>query len=491
MASDLDLNTVPVRNAPSTHREGIPVGSQAFYRTTAFPPRHAFILLAGDLVLILVAIHLGALLRFGEFVDVLGEYTGASILFYLTFLSLFYVLELYDPSQSAQGWRTLLQICGASLLAMAALSIFFYWTVQYRYGRGIFLLAASIVPLLAHGWRQFNASYSDAFDPTIPTLIVGHNPTAERTCSVLENSYSHYRFAGMVRMESDQPPDTHSDSRLVGDMHQLEDLVRTLQIRCLVIAGDGVHLTPEQGSLLTRMKFNGVHVVEAGHFFSHVSGMVAIESLSDSWLWFADGFELVRARMARRVKRLCDLLFATVGLLLSWPLGILAAVTIKLDSPGPIFYRQERVGFLEAPFQLIKFRSMRADAESDGIAQWAAIGDQRVTRVGHWLRKLRIDEIPQMINVLKGEMSFIGPRPERPTFVEQLRFTIPFYHLRHYVRPGITGWAQVNYPYGASVEDATRKLELDLYYIMNASLLLDFRILVRTIRIVLFQKGSR
>jgi sugar transferase (PEP-CTERM system associated) len=491
MASNLDLNTAPPRTLPANQRSARPTEGQAEYRAAALPPQHAFVLLAGDLALIALSLHLGALLRFGEFVNVLREYTGASTLFFLTFVALFYILELYDLRQSAQGWRTLLQICGASLLAMAALSIFFYWTTHYRYGRGIFLLAASLVPPLAHGWRQFNARYSAAFVPTIPTLMVGSGPAAERTRSLLENEYSQYRLAGRIRTDPDPTAGNPRDSRMAGEMDRLEELVRTLQIRCLIIAGDGGPLTAEQGSLLTRMKFNGVHVVEAGHFFSQISGAVAIESLSDSWLWFADGFELVRARMARRVKRLFDLLFASVGLLLSLPLGIVAAVAIKLDSPGPIFYCQQRVGLLENPFLLIKFRTMRADAESDGIAQWATVDDHRITPVGRWLRKLRIDEIPQMINVLKGEMSLIGPRPERPFFVKQLRDAIPFYHLRHYIRPGITGWAQVNYPYGASVEDATRKLEFDLYYIMNASLLLDFRILMRTVRVVLSPKGSR
>jgi lipopolysaccharide/colanic/teichoic acid biosynthesis glycosyltransferase len=187
---------------------------------------------------------------------------------------------------------------------------------------------------------------------------------------------------------------------------------------------------------------------------------------------------------------LTDLLLAAVGLLLASPLMLLTAMAIKLDSPGPILFRQTRVGWKGRPYQLLKFRSMCEDAEMNG-AQWAQRDDPRVTRVGKWIRKLRVDEIPQMFNVIAGQMSFVGPRPERPEFVAQLEELIPFYHLRHYLPPGITGWAQVKYPYGASVEDARRKLQFDLYYICSANPIVDFRILLRTVRTVLFLQGSR
>jgi exopolysaccharide biosynthesis polyprenyl glycosylphosphotransferase len=207
-------------------------------------------------------------------------------------------------------------------------------------------------------------------------------------------------------------------------------------------------------------------------------------------LSFAEGFDFLESRISRRLKRLTDLLLAAVGLLLASPLMLLTAIAIKLDSPGPILFRQTRVGWKGRPYQLLKFRSMREDAEANG-AQWAQRNDPRVTRVGKWIRKLRIDEIPQMFNVIAGQMSFVGPRPERPEFVAQLEELIPFYHLRHYLPPGITGWAQVKYPYGASVEDARRKLQFDLYYICSANPIVDFRILLRTVRTVLFLQGSR
>ena len=191
------------------------------------------------------------------------------------------------------------------------------------------------------------------------------------------------------------------------------------------------------------------------------------------------------------IKRLTDLLIACSLIALTLPLMLIVALAIKCDSPGPVFYRQERVGLSGRRFALLKFRSMRQDAEADGRPVWAAALDDRITRVGGFMRGTRIDELPQLFNVLRGDMSLAGPRPERPYFVEQLGKVIPFYDERHTVLPGITGWAQVNYPYGASVEDARQKLAYDLYYIANRSLLLDLRILLATVAVVIFQKGAR
>ena len=191
------------------------------------------------------------------------------------------------------------------------------------------------------------------------------------------------------------------------------------------------------------------------------------------------------------LKRAFDIVASLVLLAFSMPALALAALAVRLESRGPVFYRQERVGLNGRPFMLLKFRSMRTDAERDGVPRWAAVNDSRVTRVGAFIRKTRIDELPQIFNVLKGEMSFIGPRPERPFFVEELRQAIPYYFERHRVKPGISGWAQLNYPYGASIEDAKEKFQYDLYYIKNYSLFLDFIVLVQTARVILWPQGVR
>lgn len=269
----------------------------------------------------------------------------------------------------------------------------------------------------------------------------------------------------------------------------LLQVVAARGVKVVVVRRDA--LTLELAGVLTRLRFSGIQVYSLLDFCMRASEELPLEILSEFWLCVADGFELLQARFFRRVKRLADVLLASVGLLLASPFMLLAAMAIRLDSPGPALFRQRRVGWMGRSFELLKFRSMRAQAEKDGKPQWAAQNDPRVTAVGRILRKTHFDELPQMINVLRGEMSFIGPRPERPEFVAQLNESIRFYHLRHYVLPGISGWAQVNYPYGASLEDARRKLQYDLYYVCNASPLLDLRTLLRTARVVLFRQGSR
>jgi len=240
---------------------------------------------------------------------------------------------------------------------------------------------------------------------------------------------------------------------------------------------------------LMECKLHGMEVVDALIFWEREAGVIDSSKVEPGWLTFSSGF--VFNHRHRVLKRALDLVVSLAFLVVALPVCLLTALAIRLESRGPIFYRQERVGLDGRIFKVWKFRSMRTDAEQDGVARWAASADDRVTRVGRFIRKVRIDEIPQVINVLVGEMSFIGPRPERPVFVEQLREVLPNYDLRHRMRPGITGWAQVNYRYGASIEDARQKLSYDLYYLKKNDVLLDFVILVQTIRVVLFPVGAR
>jgi sugar transferase (PEP-CTERM system associated) len=240
---------------------------------------------------------------------------------------------------------------------------------------------------------------------------------------------------------------------------------------------------------LLECKLKGIKVVELPTFFEREYRQVMLESLNPSWMVLGDGFR--QGFFRDMAKRLFDLTVSTVLLLVSLPVLLLAVICIYLESGLPVFYRQERVGRGGRIFTLYKLRSMRTDAESNGAAQWAAANDDRTTRVGRLLRMTRIDELPQIFNVLRGEMSFVGPRPERPVFVDQLEKQIPFYALRHGVKPGITGWAQVRFPYGASVDDAVEKLQYDLYYVKNNSLFLDIMILFATVEVVLWSRGAR
>ena len=240
---------------------------------------------------------------------------------------------------------------------------------------------------------------------------------------------------------------------------------------------------------LLRIKTAGVHVNDFSSFMERETGRVDLDTVNPSWLIFSDGFSSGRA-VSGVAKRIFDVLASGVLLVLTFPLIALFALLVKLDSKGPAFFRQTRVGLYGQPFNLIKLRSMRADAEAQG-AKWAQADDPRITRIGKFIRKVRIDELPQAWSVLKGEMSFVGPRPERPQFVEDLEDKLPYYAERHMVKPGITGWAQVNYPYGASIEDSRHKLEYDLYYAKNYTPFLDLLILLQTLRVVLWHEGAR
>jgi sugar transferase (PEP-CTERM system associated) len=239
---------------------------------------------------------------------------------------------------------------------------------------------------------------------------------------------------------------------------------------------------------LLACRIRGVPVIDLAGFYERAKSEVPIDSLKASWLVYGNGF--VQGRARRIAKRAFDLVCSSALLVLASPVMLLTVLAIRLDSPGPIIYRQERVGKGGRIFWCLKFRSMRSDAERDGVARWAAKNDARVTRVGAFIRKTRIDELPQLVSVLKGQMSLVGPRPERPSFVAQLREQIPFYDVRHSVKPGVTGWAQVRYSYGASLEDARRKHQFDLYYVKNNSLFLDLLVLIETVSVVLFREGQ-
>ncbi|MEY4563791.1 MAG: hypothetical protein RLZZ618_3068 [Pseudomonadota bacterium] len=272
-----------------------------------------------------------------------------------------------------------------------------------------------------------------------------------------------------------------------GDM-SIADIVKAHQVDEIIVAvreqrGGGVPMDQ-----LLACRIRGIPITDLAGFYERAKSEVPIDSLKASWLVYGHGF--VQGRARKIAKRVFDVLSSSVLLVLASPIMLLTMIAIKLDSRGPVLYSQERIGLGGKGFMCLKFRSMGTDAEKDGVARWATKNDARVTRVGAVIRKTRIDELPQLISVLRGEMSMVGPRPERPSFVEQLKEQIPFYDVRHSIKPGVTGWAQVRYSYGASVDDARKKHQYDLYYVKNNSLLLDLLVLIETVSVVLFREGA-
>lgn len=401
----------------------------------------------------------------------------------------FYLFDLYDFRLIRQSAVLLSRIVQALGIGAIALALTFYAWPQMMLGRGVFFLGLVLMLIFMTGWRW------------VSRWLLGHPRLAERVlilgteqgavalaAEVLTRRAAGYEVVGFVGDDPSLVGRSLINPCVVGTMPELEEIVRRYRADRIVVA-----LADRRGrmplDLLLKLKLrDGVAVEESDPFYERLTGKIGGERLRPSQLVFADTSRWVR--FYKRTRRPLDVAMSLVGLVLSSLLMLLTALAVKLDSPGPVFYSQERVGLHNVPFRILKFRSMRTDAEANGPV-WAGEGDSRVTRLGRVIRKLRIDELPQLFNILRGEMSLIGPRPERPVFVEQLEQRIPYYSERHLVKPGLTGWAQVCYPYGASFEDAREKHQYDLYYIKNQSPMLDAIILLETVRLVLFGRFSR
>ena len=380
----------------------------------------------------------------------------------------------------------------ARLLAAVSLGVIFLsvvgfllptatlWRVNSFYAMGLAIAALFLIRL-----ALTQSAGADAFKRRI--LVLGAGARAARLRALAEAPGSGIDVVGFVAMTGNERTIAEAVPREA--IANLSDHVVALRAGEVVLAMEERRNALPLADLL-RVKTTGVHVNDIASFIERETGRVDLATTNPSVLIFSDGFSAGQ-RISKVGKRLFDIVASLIVLVIGLPLALIAALAVKLDSKGPVLYRQPRVGLFGEPYNILKIRSMRTDAEAAGKAVWAAENDPRITRVGHIIRKLRIDELPQLWCVLKGEMSFVGPRPERPSFVDELERQLPYYAERHMVKPGLTGWAQINYPYGASVEDARVKLEYDLYYAKNYSPFLDLLILLQTVRVVLWPEGAR
>ncbi|HEY5884026.1 MAG TPA: TIGR03013 family XrtA/PEP-CTERM system glycosyltransferase [Pyrinomonadaceae bacterium] len=402
-------------------------------------------------------------------------------------LAAFYLFDLYDFIVMHDRRELVLRLVQALGLAWIALALAFYGFPQLMLGRGISLIALPLALGLMVSWRVSIHWLLGHPDFGEKILIVGSGPLAvEVAREMLDRPDAGYRIAGFVGSDPELLGKSLINPKVIGLTSELEDVVARENIDRIVVA-----MGERRGQLptneLLQLSLTGkVNIEEGASFYERVTGRVSLNMIRPSWLIFSSRGR--QARIAGIFRNLVHRLVALTGGLMSLPVAIVAAILIKLDSTGPVLYRQERVGKNGEPFTVLKFRSMRTDAEKAGPV-WASHDDDRTTRVGKIIRKLRIDEIPQFWNIIRGEMDFVGPRPERPHFVSQLAQEIPYYQQRHLIAPGLTGWAQIKYPYGASIEDARQKLQYDLYYIKNQSLMLDAIILFETIKIIVFGRG--
>ena len=403
-------------------------------------------------------------------------------------LTSFYLFDLYDFVVMHDRRELVLRMLQALGLAWIALALTFYALPQVMIGRGVTLISLPLALFLMVGWRL--AIHWILGHPELGEriLIVGSGPFAvEIARETLERKDAGFRVIGFVDNDPALVGKSLINPKVIGLTSELSSLVTRESIDRIVVAiGDRRGQFPTQE--LLKLSLSGeVSIEESAAFYERLTGRVWLDMIRPSWLIFSSRGR--RARFHELIRTCMHRAVALVGAILSLPIATVTAILIKLESRGPVLYRQERVGKQGRIFTVMKFRSMRVNAEKDGPV-WAKTDDQRMTRVGRIIRKIRVDEIPQFWNILCGDMNFVGPRPERPHFVEQLAQEIPYYEQRHLIAPGLTGWAQIKYPYGASIDDARQKLQYDLYYIKNQNLALDATILFETIKTILFGKGT-
>jgi sugar transferase (PEP-CTERM system associated) len=454
-------------------------------------PIHKLFFFFLESLFILGMVVLGAYLRFfsdpGSFSTYEGLFPKALLIVALVQLCLYH-FDLYDLRIFRSNLELairLLQSLGVFSILLAAIYYIFPVVII---GRGIFLVSLIFMGMVIVLWRILynHILRTKRLDQKI--MIIGTGPLAKNIAKdIIEKGDTGFTVIGFITDSPERVGEKLINPTVMGDQSQILDLVTRESVDRIIVA-----LEERRGKFpetqLLDCKVKGIAIEEGIEFYEHLTGRLQVENLRPSILIFSDGFR--KSKLTVWVKRVTGFTLSLIGLALLSPLILIVSILIKIDSRGPVFYKQKRVGENGKVFKLLKFRSMVQNAEVNGPV-WAIEDDSRITRIGRWIRKWRLDEIPQMLNVLKGDMSFVGPRPERSFFVEQLKKEIPYYDQRFSVKPGITGWAQIKYRYGASMEDALEKLKYDLYYIKNLSPLFDLMIIFETVKVVLLGKGAR
>jgi len=405
-------------------------------------------------------------------------------------LACFYYNELYDLSASSGSMDQVLRIEQSLGAASLLLGLLYFMFPNLLLSRGVFIIGLILVTILVVLSRWFLEGAWQLSSPIQRVVILGTGALAlELAREVTLRHDLGMKLEGFVSgavLQADS--ERIFGFPILGSATEMEAITKRSAISRIIVALENCRGVLPAKELVT-LRVQGVRVDDAASVLSALTGRIPLHAVKPSWFVFSDGFH--RSKWNELLKRTLDLAAGIAGLVLALPIMALVAFAILVDSKGPVIYRQTRVGRMDRCFDVLKFRSMRVNAEQNNGAQWAVKNDPRVTRVGGFLRKYRLDELPQFLNVVRGDMSFVGPRPERPCFVEELRKQIPYYDERHSVRPGITGWAQVQYSYGASVEDAFKKLEYDLFYLKNTSVSFDMAIILKTVKIVISGHNGR
>jgi sugar transferase (PEP-CTERM system associated) len=401
----------------------------------------------------------------------------------------FYCNDLYNPTvagRSSERWIRRAQALGG----WCVLLFLGYLVYPGLLVQGGILTTTVLLALVALTvWREAVNWMGIVFEKRQRVLFLGTGSTGIDLCrTMLARKDLNFKIVGFLDEDPARVGEAIVNPSIIGTIDELVEVVERERVERIVVS-----LPDRRGRLpvrdLLKLRLQGVHVEDAHTLYEHVAGRISLDSVHPSWMIFSDGFRKLRWQLF--LKRCFDVVAASVGLVLSLPIMVLVAILVKLDSKGPVLFRQERVGQFGKVFELFKFRSMTAEAEAEGRPQWATPNDSRITRIGRFLRQSRLDELPQFFNILRGNMSFVGPRPERPYFVDRLEKSLKYYQDRHVVKPGLTGWAQINFRYASSEEETREKLEYDFFYIKNFSVLFDLVIIFRTMKIVLWGEGAR
>ncbi len=458
-------------------------------RRSPAPSRAVTLLLLGaDVVGLWAFFNLAHRLRIGEW---LGWFSWPLAGLIVLTLLVLYIVDVYggalQVATTRVPLRTLVGVASAGGLLGALMYMAGPWEKNPLFWRGVLPVAliafaawAALTRYLAMLWMRDVAG-------RLRWLVLGDGVRAARLWQDFRMARLNGELCFLTDRQAPAPADFGAEPpRVLGPIGELDANLGATWSGVVIATESALH--DELVGKLMRLRFQGVRVFDLTDFYEMYLAKIPVLHLQDGWFVLSHGFDLLHHNIALKAKRVADVLLSALLLVPAVPLGALVAMAVKLDSRGPVLYAQVRTGQEGREFTLYKFRTMVEDAERTG-AQWAAVNDPRVTRVGRILRAARLDEIPQLWNVIRGEMSFVGPRPERPDFNRRLEQAVPYYDLRHLVKPGITGWAQVKYPYGASVEDALEKLQYDLYYIKNYSILLDVMIVLKTLRVIVFGQG--
>lgn len=453
--------------------------------------RKILLLVASESLLILLALVLAAGLRTFS-LNALHYYIANEWLCFSCVTAVcqlaFYYNDLYDVRAIRKRSFLFARIFRSAGVAFLTLAVLYYVFPAIRVERGILIVGAPIIMALMIGWRLMLESHKGFSRPVERVLFLGTGTQGiGLTREIMRAPELQYKVVGFLDENGETFGKPLVSPGIIGGVSQLEEIVETEQIDRVVISlGERRGVMPIQQ--LAELKLQGLPIEDAHSAYERITGRIMLEQLQPSWLILSDGF--YKSRLLLSVKRAGDIIISAALILISLPVMALTALAVFLESGFPVLFKQERIGLGGRTFQIFKFRSMRQGSES-GTPSWTANGDPRITRVGAFIRKFRLDELPQLFNILRGEMSLVGPRPEVPYFCELLEREIPFFNQRHSVRPGLTGWAQVKYQYGASLEEAKVKFEYDLFYIKHLSLLLDFSIIFETAKVVLLGRGSK